>query len=118
MNAAIFFASSPVTMFCGIGPDEKPPFSIAYRTSSSVSLRWSKFGPSLFSRVLTLAGRALGAGGRERVAARAVLHEQLRALVVRIVVGELDARRAAARQREGGGAQRQRGELSDRGSGA
>jgi hypothetical protein len=40
-------------MFCGIGPEEKPPLRIAYRTSSLASTRSLKFGPSLSSRVLT-----------------------------------------------------------------
>ena len=40
-------------MFCGIGPDENPPLRIAYRTSSNFSWRWLKFGPSLYSRLLT-----------------------------------------------------------------
>ena len=42
------------TMFCGIGPDENPPLRIAYSAQFSVTLRWSKFGPSLYSRVRTL----------------------------------------------------------------
>ena len=29
MKSAIFSASSPTTMFCGIGPEEKPPLRIA-----------------------------------------------------------------------------------------
>src|SRR4051794_18295316 len=41
-------------MSCGIGPDENPPLRIAYRTQFTVSWRWSKFGPSLYSRVRTL----------------------------------------------------------------
>src|SRR4029079_13229838 len=64
---------------------------------------------------LDLRRRALGAGGRERVAARAVLDEQRRALVVRVALGQLDARGAAAGERERGGAQRERGELSGSG---
>ena len=28
-KSATFWASSPTTMSCGIGPDEKPPFAIA-----------------------------------------------------------------------------------------
>ena len=53
-NSASASASSPTTMFCGIGPDEKPPLRIAYRTQLAVTLRWSKFGPSLYSRESTL----------------------------------------------------------------
>src|SRR5215216_5910664 len=70
--------------------------------------------------VLVLAGRdlrrgALGAGVGVAVAARAVLHEQLRALVARIALGERDRRGAAGREDQGGRAQRQRGELSGSG---
>jgi hypothetical protein len=49
-NSATAWASSPVTRFCGIGDDEKPPLRIAYSTLSTSSLRSSKFGPSLRSR--------------------------------------------------------------------
>ena len=52
-NAATLRASSPVTMFSGMIAPEKPPFWIAKRTSSSVSLRSSKFGPSSRSRSVT-----------------------------------------------------------------
>ena len=48
---------------------------------SRLSLRWSKFGPSLYSRVVRLDRRALRAGRRQRVAARAALVEELRAVV-------------------------------------
>src|SRR3954454_808058 len=41
-------------MFCGIGPDEKPPLRIAYSTSRNCSLRTLKFGPSLYSRLFGL----------------------------------------------------------------
>ena len=41
-------------MFCGIGPEEKPPLRIAYSTSSTDSCRSLKFGPSRGSRELTL----------------------------------------------------------------
>ena len=53
-NRASAWASAPTTMFCGIGPDENPPLRIAYSAQFSVTLRWSKFGPSLYSRVRTL----------------------------------------------------------------
>jgi hypothetical protein len=42
-----------VRICCGIGPEEKPPFWMAYSTSSALSARWLKFGPSLYSRVAT-----------------------------------------------------------------
>src|SRR5689334_10731421 len=42
-------------MFCGMIAPEKPPFWIAYRTRSTHSRRVSKFGPSVRSRVRTLA---------------------------------------------------------------
>ena len=38
-------------MFCGIGPDENPPLRIAYSAQFTETWRWSKFGPSLYSRV-------------------------------------------------------------------
>src|SRR3954447_16628182 len=41
-------------MFWGIGPEEKPPLRIAYRTASYCSFLTLKFGPSLYSRLLAL----------------------------------------------------------------
>ena len=50
-NSATCLASSPVMMFCGIGPDENPPLRMAYSAQFTETWRWSKFGPSLYSRV-------------------------------------------------------------------
>ena len=44
-NFATLVASWPVRMFWGMIAPEKPPLRIANRTSSKLSLRWSRFGP-------------------------------------------------------------------------
>ena len=65
-------------MFCGIGPDENPPLRIAYSAQFLVTLRTSKFGPSLYSRVRTLVDEPCVPATDERVAPAAALREQLR----------------------------------------
>ncbi len=45
-NFATLVASWPVRMFWGMIAPENPPFRIANRTSSKLSLRWSRLGPS------------------------------------------------------------------------
>ena len=45
-NSATASASSPTTMFCGMIAPEKPPFWIAKRASSWLSVRWSGSGPA------------------------------------------------------------------------
>ena len=89
-------ASAPTTMFWGMIAPEKPPFRIAKSTSAIVSLRWSKFGPCFRCAAV---GASLRAGRSERVAARAALGEDLRALVGRVVAGTVDALRPAAARR-------------------
>jgi plastocyanin len=52
-NSATFSASSPTTTLAGMIAPENPPFRMANRTSSFVSLRTLKFGPSVRSPPVT-----------------------------------------------------------------
>ena len=77
-NSATSSASSPVTMFCGIGPGREP--AVADRVQRAVL---GDLALVEVRAVLVLAGpdvrrRALGARHAERVAARAALVEDLR----------------------------------------
>src|SRR4051812_605581 len=54
-KSATASASGPTTMFWGMIAPENPPLRMAYRTRSLSSQRTEKFGPSLRSRVRTLA---------------------------------------------------------------